>query len=122
MRKRGWSKNVEETVKETEWLFDLMVCPPAGDVDDNDNIKSVYSSSRSDSSIDEFDHNEKDDECLTDMQGRRILLVERLTDEMRLQMCCKQCALLDHEMIASEFLLFSDGYKEKVRKGEYDPF
>ena len=46
------------------------------------------------------------DQCITDLNGTRLLPVSQLSAVIKLKMCCKRCALKEHKRHISNFLAF----------------
>ena len=79
-------------------------------------------SSSSISSDESLEFEEKEENCITDMQGNRIISVGKFTAAVKKSMCCKKCAIDGHRKYIQDFLHFAKEYEEKIQREEASIF
>ena len=88
------------------------------DDDDDDSDFSVFTESSIDT--DDFEDLEEDEAncCVDDMNGNRLIPIDKLAYVMRNNVCCRRCAALNHTKEVKRFLSFAEEYEKKVDEDE----
>ena len=88
---------------------------------------SSYSSSDDSSCLSESEEEEEFDaeigdheldECISDLEGNRILPVKKVVEVLRTSVTCKRCVLRNHKKITKNFLAFCSQYEEDIEHKE----
>ena len=94
---------------------------------DTDALSSNYDlAEASEVSTDTFDSfldsEDEDISCLTDLDGKRILPIRKLSDTIQNNMCCKKCVVENFKNYFKKFLRFTVEYENRVAAEERNLF
>ena len=90
--KGGWS--LQTSPKESVWELN----PRKLDWDDSDTTSYGSSQDSSNkSNLEDFEFDEMEDNCITNMTGTWILPVKKLATIIKTQFCCKKCAVAEQK-------------------------
>ena len=95
------------------WKIDLR---DSVNLDDSD---GSYSQSES-SEEDEEDIFEDEINCVSDLEGNRLLPIGKVLNAMSNNMCCAKCATANHKTLMEEFIDFCSAYEDKIAEEEND--
>ena len=92
-----------------------------GDDDDNESSDSEYTVSSDSEEEDEVPDDLGDEDeanCISDLEGNRLLPLGKVMNVMSNSMCCTKCAIQNHKVLMDEFIDFCSAYEEKMKREE----
>ena len=63
----------------------------------------------------DVDSDEEDPTCICDMQGNRVLPIQKMVKTINRNMCCRRCTVRETKLRFKEFFAFCDKYEENCR-------
>ena len=76
------------------------------------------SSSESEENYDSENLSEKGVDCVSNLEGNRLLPIGKVVNAISNSMCCSKCALSNHKALMNDFIDFCSAYKENITKEE----
>ena len=58
--------------------------------------------------------------CVSDLEGNRLLPIGKIVNAIGNSMCCRKCAVSNHKDMMNDFVAFCTEYEDKIKKEEED--
>ena len=87
--------------------------------DKDDSSYSSHSSKDSEESLfDEGLGDHKLEQCVSNLEGNRILPIKKMMGGLRSSMTCRRCVIKNHKRLTKDFLAFCANYEEDIEREE----